>query len=181
MKVRLTNLKYVTLRRIGSGNCPESLEVPSLVVERIITPQSLVAQVNDLEFCDIQGNELVTNPQRTREERRRLIQHSPRIIGLTRGGKTNLYQRSNSLEELVYVSLNGEKVKPQNPRDYVQGAVASARYLGIPFEKLQGLVRRKRLGYYRVEQSGVPRVISPKVAYFYLLGELNRLRGRREK
>lgn len=182
--LRLTKMDYAYLYRHPATIVPQEiafLEVPVLLAHHPMSVSTYVEMVNTLEICDVNGQNLIPNHEKTVSERQKLLSRSPCIMnGVDIGTvvvRTITGVNSNH-PCLGYQSGVNGIVAVTSDLDYVYTLETAARYLGSTSTEVSNIVKNGRLPVYTDEKGSLTLAkFKPARPSFYLLTDLNRLKN----
>ncbi len=170
-------------RKSGPQSDISELVVPQLLVSNVIVsnlvswnPFAYASEVNNLEMCDYVDGQLIVNSEKTIEERRRLMERSPAVMGLVIESRPIVFFRVVRDGRLEYCQLNGEIIQPNRDDDYVLRADVAAGYLYLDHKDFADLGRRGEFGIYGHEMTSLKKgkIARRTLVTTFLLSELNR-------
>ncbi len=186
--MKVTKLHYIFFkRRKGPKSNIDFLIVPSLLARALWNPIDYQKRINGIELCDFIDDNLIINIEKTKEERKKLILRSPKIIGLNTEEKVRLFVKTDCFEELIYKEFDGHLIKPFTQYDYICKSIVASTYLNLSKNDFQALKNSGKLGVYRSyylshfqkKTKDLHTLKYPKKrcgAQFFLLEELNKFR-----
>ncbi|MBW2975400.1 hypothetical protein KY366_06795 [Candidatus Woesearchaeota archaeon] len=120
---------------IGDGpkeGCIGFLLVPHELMNAPYNPMVYRGLINEIEICDYIDGQMVVS-ERNKEERKTIIQRSPRIMGLNKKGgdrkDITLYVKSDNPDTLRYYKHEGGIVEPLADEDYICKKSVLLKYL----------------------------------------------------
>ncbi|MFH1972193.1 MAG: hypothetical protein ABIJ18_01815 [archaeon] len=176
MQTKVTRIKYYKFSREGNGSYTPELHVPAPLMKNVGSPRMYAGNMGSIVVCDFDGSNLIPNEERTLEERARIIELSPRVMGIAEGEANIRALMIRDEDRLAFTPWDNKIIEPVNGGDYVCQSLAAAKYLGIPLKIFNKLKAKEEIGTYKINtrlQTGRGRTNVQGQLQLFLLAELN--------